>query len=174
MKQIKLYSGLFPVYPIFIAILFPPYSLLLLGWNFIINSVILLIASKLCFKKIRGDFYKKTIFPAWLLGFAAITIGSFVGLAEYFLDYYIDYDVSRELGCMISFWVAAVVIFLFNMFITLNPKRLNYFKTTVLQRILITLSMTVLTAPYAVFLPEKYELLLSNMWDTILKFIPLM
>ena len=174
MKSITLYSGLFPVYPIFIAILIPPYSIFLLGWNFIINTVILIIASKLCFKKVSGNFYKKTILPAWLLGFASIAIGSFAGLAEFFLDYYIDYDVSRERGCAVSFIVAVVMIFVFNLFITLNPKRLDHFKTTLLSRILISLSMTVLTAPYGFFLPEKYEVLLSNIWDCVLKFIPLM
>ena len=167
MKSIKLYSGLFPVYPIFIAILIPPYSIFLLGWNFIINTVILIIASKLCFKKVSGNFYKKTILPAWLLGFASIAIGSFAGLAEFFLDYYIDYDVSEKLGCAVSFFVAVVMIFLFTMMITLNPKRHKDFKMTMVQRILTSLAIAISTAPYSFFLPEKYAVFLSDIWDNV-------
>ena len=166
MKQVKLYSIL-PIYPMFIAMLIPPYSGILLGWNFLILSVILVIVSKLCFKKVSGKFYCDTIFSAWLLGFAAIAICSFVGLAEFFLDYYIDYDVSEKLGCAVSFFVAVVMIFLFTMMITLNPKRHKDFKMTMVQRILTSLAIAISTAPYSFFLPEKYAVFLSDIWDNV-------
>lgn len=169
MKQVKLYSIL-PIYPMFIAMLIPPYSGILLGWNFLILSVILVIVSKLCFKKVSGKFYCDTIFSAWLLGFAAIAICSFVGLAEFFLDYYIDYDVSEKLGCAVSFFVAVVMIFLFTMMITLNPKRHKDFKMTMVQRILTSLAIAISTAPYSFFLPEKYAVFLSDIWDNVFSF----
>ena len=104
MKKNKLYNMIFPVYPMFISMFFPPLIFLILGGNFIIDSLLMLIISKICFKKISGMFYVKHIFAAWGLGFAADIIGAVVCFSMLFSG------IVLETSVIIGFLIAVLFI----------------------------------------------------------------
>lgn len=150
MKKNKLYNMIFPVYPMFISMFFPPLIFLILGGNFIIDSLLMLIISKICFKKISGMFYVKHIFAAWGLGFAADIIGAVVCFSMLFSG------IVLETSVIIGFLIAVLFIFVLDFFITFNPALHKAYRLDFTQRLLSSLAFAVFTAPITFFLPDSF------------------
>lgn len=83
--EVRLYNMILP--PFMLMMFSPLLWLISLAGNFIIDSVMVIIISLIMFRKISGEFYKKSILKVWLLGFASDFIGViylfFIDLAAY-------------------------------------------------------------------------------------------
>lgn len=171
-KDVKLYNMIVPLY---LLMYFSPIALLItLPGNFIIDSVVLLIISLVFFKRLDKSFYIKNIWLVWILGFVADFIGvGLLFLGELFSDSYansfredgiypfmkginnisnppFDLNFYSYIFIGIVVFVTAVVIFLFDYFISFRKSGL-----TKKQRTLASLAFAVFTAPYTLFLPSS-------------------
>ncbi|MGN1433063.1 MAG: hypothetical protein ACI4XI_05095 [Ruminococcus sp.] len=173
--EVRLYNMILP--PFMLMMFSPLLWFISLAGNFIIDSAIILIISLIIFRKISGEFYKKSILKVWLLGFASDFIGVIylfcVDLAAYSAgayNYAEEDSVFRKYlsganrafsHCdTSSFWavvylasgilVAAIFIFLFNYFISFRKTDL-----TKKQKLFSSMMLAVCTAPYTLLLPSE-------------------
>lgn len=142
--SIKLYNVLFPVWMLF---LFPAMWLIILPGNFLIDSLVLLIAMyalKLADKK---SFYKKHILKIFAFGMLADIIGSGVMFALLLLEISTSAD---ELYLTIpAMLLSAALIYVFNYFVTFkhSDKELRH---------KLSLTFAIATAPYTFLIPTSW------------------
>ncbi|MBQ8539123.1 MAG: hypothetical protein IJ433_05690 [Ruminococcus sp.] len=173
-KDVKLYNMILPTF--MLLTMHPLMWVLSLTGNFIIDSIVLLLASLVVFKKFDGKFYKKNILKVWGLGFLADLIGagylflggavgySYINRFDEPIDSFMynlmdgmndtlnhsDIVTAYSVGFMISaMLVAAVAIFLMDYFMVFKNSGL-----TKKQGVIASLMFAILTAPYTYFLPE--------------------
>lgn len=172
--EVRLYNMILP--PFMLMMFSPLLWLISLAGNFIIDSVMVIIISLIMFRKISGEFYKKSILKVWLLGFASDFIGLIylliVGLIDSVFCVGMDYDGNNIFFKYLSgsamafhsdttsFWaviylasgilVAAICIFLFNYFISFRKTDL-----TKKQKLFSSIMLAVCTAPYTLLLPAE-------------------
>lgn len=156
-KDIKLYNLIFPVYMLW---LMPPVFFIVAILNFIIDSIVVLIAEK--YLKIKDIFtkYKKVILKVWIFGFIADFIGAlflFVMSAlfenlnipiKYSIDYNPFGNIYALIITLVGILIAGVLIFIFNKKICFNKIEL-----TERQRFILSLVMAIVTAPYLFLMP---------------------
>lgn len=175
-SDIKLYNAIFP--PYMLIFLVPTLFVIALLGNFIVDSIVLLIISFYIYKKINLRFYGRNIIKVWLLGFLADAIGDGYLIAVSLFSgatYYEGNDLFRQIlsGVYIavnhsvydsfggfSFWgfcflfsgviISGVLIFIFDyLFVFNNPD------ITKRQKIVSSLMLAVITAPYTFLLPQE-------------------
>lgn len=159
-KGVKLYNLIFPVY---ILWLIPPVFFVVAVLNFIIDSIVVLMAEK--FLKIDDILkkYKKVILQVWELGFVADFIGAafLFGMSSLFsnldipIRYNIDYDpfgnVYALIITIIGILIAGFFVFVFNRKICFKN-----IDITERQKFILSLVMAIVTAPYLFLLPAQY------------------
>lgn len=174
-KNIRLYNMILPPYMLMAFV--PSIAVFSLVGNFIIDSLVLLIISIIIFKKIDKDFYIKSIWRVWLLGFA----GDFVGVIYLFIGSEIGYtyihtnryapndlvysimdsmnnvtnhpsEVTFYSICFLvsAIFISVIAIFFFDYFIAFRKNTM-----TKKQKLLSALSFAVFTAPYTFLLPNE-------------------
>ena len=159
-KEIKLYNLIFPVYMLW---LIPPVIFIIGILNFIIDSIVVLITKKIL--KIENIFakYKKVILKVWIFGFLADFIGALFlffmsGLFEGLnipIKYNIDYNPFGNIYALIitflGILISGILIFIFN-------KKICYKKIDITekQKFILSLIMSIATAPYLFLLPMNW------------------
>ena len=156
-KEYKLNNIIFPAWALFV---FPFAWAVILPANFIIDSVVVVIALKLLRASNIKILYKKMIFKVWGLGFAADILGSIslmiiLGFADDItrMKYRgLSYDpTSYPLGLIlisIAVLISGILIYAFNYY--------GHFKELDMepdQKKKLALSLAIVTAPYLMFLP---------------------
>lgn len=144
-KDIKLYNVLFPVW---MLLLFPPTWLIVLPGNFLIDSLVLLIAMYFLKIEEKKRFYKRNILKIFGFGLLSDIIGS-----VYMLILSICFDIGR-MGdepylTLPAFLLSAALIFVFNYFVTLR-------KYDHRIRFKISLTYAIVTAPYTFLIPSSW------------------
>ncbi len=161
MKKDKLYNVIFPVWLIFIM---PPIILFVIPANFIIDSLVLIIALKLlkvtdCFKK-----YKSAILKVWGYGFLVDIFGSalllltqFMEFSEFWYDNLIAPIASNPFSKPLALVYALVVVAICGFLIYFGNYRLTLKKTNLdnKQKKFVSLLLAVITAPYLFLLPTS-------------------
>lgn len=171
MKEIKLYNMILPPFMLFLFL--PWWWIGSIVGNFIIDSVVLLTLAFIMLKKFDFKVYKNSIIKVWTLGFTADLLGIFYLIivsiaanAEYYegnniwkqilsgiylATSYSHFDsIYGVLFIVSGILLSAVLIFVFNYFIS--------FKNSILskkQKIIMSLFIAVLTAPYTFLLPKE-------------------
>lgn len=171
MKEIRLYNMILPPFILFLFL--PWWWIGSIAGNFIIDSVVLLLISLIMFKKFKFELYKNVIIKVWILGFLADLLGilyliivSAFSNAEYYegnniwnqilSGIYLATNHSHfdsifgVLFIVSGIFFSAILVFVFNYFIS--------FRNTILsrkQKIVMSLSIAVLTAPYTFLLPKE-------------------
>lgn len=175
-SDIRLCSTVFPPYMLIFLV---PWLLgaVLIG-NFIINSIVLLIISFYLYKKINMRFYGKKIIWVWLLGILADAIGDGYLIAVSLFsgaEYYEGNDLFKQMlsGIYIavnhsvydsfgrfSFWgfcfllsgviISGVLIFILDYLFVFSDNSI-----TKRQRVVSSLMLAVITAPYTFLLPKE-------------------
>ena len=144
-KDIKLYNVLFPVWMI---MMMPIVWIIVLPGNFIIDSLVLFVSMFILRIKEKKQFYKKFILKIFAFGFLADAIGSaymFILMVEFSVGDYGD-EPYLTVPALI---IAAVLIFIFNYFITFK-------KVDKKEKIILSLIFAVVTAPYTFLIPSKW------------------
>ncbi|MBQ8414734.1 MAG: hypothetical protein IJX58_05795 [Clostridia bacterium] len=143
-NEIKLYNILFPIW---LLILMPTAWIAVLPVNFIVDSLVLIIASKKIGIFERGT-YKKHILKVWIFGFLADMIGAglILGVMSLFdLNIRGDEPILTVPALLLS----AIFIFIFNYaFSFKNLDKAVRFK--------MALSFAVFTAPYTFLIPLNW------------------
>lgn len=144
-KEVKLYNVLFPLW---MLMLFPVTWLIILPGNFIIDSLVLIIAMRVLKIEEKKPFYKANILKIFVLGILADIVGA---------AFMLMLGMGFEIGRMLDEWyltvpallISAVCIFLFNYFITFRKydKRIRY---------KLALTFAIATAPYTFLYPSEW------------------
>lgn len=141
-KEIRFYNIIFPIW---MVLFFPITWLVIIPANFIIDSIVLLIALRALHILHSKRIYKRTILKVWIFGFLSDIIGAgcCLGLMHFF-----DLGIIGEepIITIPGVIIAAVMIFIFNYFISfkwLGKK----------DRFKLALIMALTTAPYTFLIP---------------------
>lgn len=168
-KELKLYNLLFPIWMLWI---FPLTWLVILPGNFIIDSLVVLIALKLLKVQDIKKTYKKVILKVWGFGFLSDFIGTVFMLLALLLDnlwdsrsgfgkwWYehitnaVSYNPFENIWAVL--WVTMCVImsslfiYIFNYKISLRKLELE---TSVKKKI--ALALAIFTAPFLFYMPTE-------------------
>lgn len=162
MKNVKLYNVCW--LPIWMLMFFPQCMLISLPVNFIIDSVVLLIAFAVLRVKKCKDKYWKSIKRVWCFGFIADFVGAIVMFIATFIIYHgKDTDIGLALiyepiqNKVALFWtilsiiIASVCIYKFDSKYAFSETDL-----TEKQKKKISLIMAIFTAPYVMLIPSAF------------------
>ena len=144
-KEMKLYNILFPIW---LILLIPTAWLVVLPVNFIVDSVVLLIAMRAMNILHRKNMYKKTILKIWIFGFLSDIIGAlaiFGAMALFELNIQGDEPILTIPATLI----AAIFIFIFNYKISFKgyDKKIGF---------KMALTFAIATAPYTFLIPLSW------------------
>ena len=162
MKNVKLYNvGWFPIWLLF---LWPEFWFISLPVNFIIDSIVLVIAFAVFKVEKRKDTYLKSIKHVWGYGFVADFIGAIVMMIVSFGLYG---GKETEIGLalmmnpaqnkiallwtMLAIIIAAVFIYRFDSKYAFNNTNMSE-----KQKKKVSLMMAIFTAPYTMLIPVGY------------------
>lgn len=152
--EVRLYNVLFPIWMLF---LWPPIWLVLLPGNFLIDSLVLLLAMTALGYAGRRAVWKSAIVKVWVLGFAADLAGAAVTLGLMLLldwlapQWNTFLSPGGQLLVLPGIAVAGVLIYLLN-------RRFSFRKTqlTAGQIHRLSLALAVFTAPYTMLIPVEW------------------
>lgn len=153
-RQLRLYNVLFPIWMLF---LWPGVWLILLPGNFLIDSLVLLLAMTALGYAGRKAVWKSAIFKVWGFGFAADLVGAGITLGLMLL---LDRLVPQwntflfpggQLLVLPGIVIAGVLIYLLN-------RRFSFRRTalTAEQIHRLSLALAVFTAPYTLLIPSEW------------------
>ena len=143
-KYLKLYNVLFPVW---MLLLFPQVWLIVLPGNFIIDSLVFIVSMMILKIADKKQWYKKYILKIYGFGMLSDIIGSAYMLLMVILQVS---DMGDEPYLTVpALIVSAVLIFVFNYFITFKgvDKKL---------RLTLALVFAIVTAPYTFLVPSSW------------------
>ena len=144
-KDVRLYNVLFPLWMI---LLFPVTWLIIIPGNFIIDSIVFIIAMWILRFENKKEFYKRNILKIFSIGIISDLIGS---------AYLLIMTIGFEIGRMGDEWymtvpallIAAMFIYILNYYISFKgcDKKL---------RIKLALTFAIVTAPYTFLIPSRW------------------
>jgi hypothetical protein len=144
-KQIRLYNVLFPVW---MLVTMPVIWYIVIPGNFIIDSLVLILALKALKVENRKSFYKKHIFLVFGFGFLSDILASLPMWGGVVLEWggiYGDSPLLTVPGVVL----AGVLIYVFNYFITFRKQEKPLRKK-------LSLTLAVATAPYTFLIPSAW------------------
>ncbi|WP_138159133.1 hypothetical protein [Peptoniphilus catoniae] len=156
-KDIKLYNMILPIW---MLIIFPPAWIVTIPMNFIIDSLVLIVAMKVLSLDNRKDIYKKTILPIVIFGYLSDLIGGGLLTAlSIFNDFYHFFKFSNELSFSIayapteslaSFLIVSFFVIVSGIFIYIFNYKLSFKKLSLSCEIKkkLALALAIFTAPY--------------------------
>ena len=144
-NNIKLYNVLFPFW---MLLLFPVTWLIVIPGNFLIDSLVLLVSLAVLKIEDKKQWYKRYILKIFAFGMLSDIIGS-----AYMLLMITVFDVGH-MGdepylTIPGLLIAAVMIFVFNYFVTFR-------KVEKSLRVKLALIFAVVTAPYTFLVPSSW------------------
>ena len=144
-KEVRLYNVLFPFW---MLMLFPTVWLIVLPGNFLIDSLVLLIALRCLGIDEKKLWYKRHILKIFTFGMLSDLVG-----AAYMLLLMMRFDVGNmgdELYLTLpAILLAATLIFLSNYYITFR-------KVEKPLRLKLALTFAIVTAPYTFLVPSSW------------------
>ncbi len=154
-RDVKLYNLIFPMWGIyFFGLLFPPFLLILLPANFIVDTLMLLLLFWWLKLPEKKTLYWKSIWKTWGFGFLAdvLAAGVLVGISWTnilpFNEYLPISSVPAFLFTTCGVVLAGVLIYFFH-------RKFVWRKVEIEEtdKKKIALGMAILTAPYLMYLP---------------------
>ncbi|MGM9536780.1 MAG: hypothetical protein ACI3VN_00430 [Candidatus Onthomonas sp.] len=153
-RQLRLYNVLFPIWMLF---LWPGVWLILLPGNFLIDSLVLLLAMTALGYAGRKAVWKSAIVRVWGIGFAADLVGAGIALGLMLtLDWLVpQWNTFRipggQLLVLPGIAIAGVLIYFLN-------RRFSFRRTelTAEQVHRLSLALAVFTAPYTMLIPTEW------------------
>lgn len=143
-KDVRLYNVLFPMW---MLVTLPYVWYIVIPGNFIIDSLVLIIAMKVLKMEDRKAFYKKHILPVFGFGFLADILAAVPMWLGVYLELGGTYGDSPLLTVP-GVILAAVLIFVFNYFISFR-------KCEKPLRKKLALTFAIATAPYTFLIPSS-------------------
>ena len=157
MKNYKLYNVLFPLW---MLILLPATWLVVIPANFIIDSLVLILALHFWLKKPIKEIWKKSIIKVFVLGFLSDFVGAGFLLGGLYVSSWFDFGTVFEETCngpqsfggflVLLFAVALSAICIYFADLKIAFKKLDL---EISEKKKLALALAVLTAPYTFFIP---------------------
>ena len=144
-KDVRLYNVLFPVWAL---VLFPSTWLVVILGNFLIDSLVLIIAMKVLKMEDRKGFYKKHIQPVFGFGFLADILAAALMFGGVLLEIGGNYG-DGPLLTIPGVLIAGVLIYVFNYFVSFR-------KCEKPLRKKLALTFAIATAPYTFLIPSRW------------------
>lgn len=144
-KDVRLYNVLFPVW---MLVTMPYIWYLVIPGNFIIDSLVLVIAMKVLKLEKRMEFYKKHILKVFLLGFLADLLAAVPMWVMVYLDMGGTYGDSPLLTVP-GLLIAMGLLYVFNYFVSFKDCEPGLRKK-------LALTFAIATAPYTFLIPSKW------------------
>lgn len=156
-RDVRLHNVMFPVWMFYTPLGFvfsPILWAIILGGNFVIDSLVLLLAFACLKLPDKGTLYRRCILRVWLCGFAADVLAACPmllwilrgGNESFFMAW-----TLRDLPCMLPFVaLGGAFVYVFNRFFAL--RKLGADRKTIHR---IALFLAVLTAPYTFLIPSS-------------------
>lgn len=153
-REIRLYNVLFPIWMLF---LWPSVWLIILPGNFIIDSLVLVIAMKALGYAGKKAVWKSAILPVWGIGFfsdllgAGVTLGLMALLNQLAPQWNIYLIPGGQLLVLPGILAAGVTIYFLN-------RRFSFRRTALsLEQVRrLSLALALLTAPYTMLIPTEW------------------
>ncbi len=143
-KDTRLYNVIFPFW---MLLLLPTTWLIIVPANFVIDSLVLIIAMLVFKMQDKKQIYKKCILKVFLFGFLSDIIGSGLMLVTLLLEWSATAD---ELYFTIpALIISGVLIFVFDYFISFK-------KLEKPMRLRLALTFAIATAPYTFLIPTEW------------------
>lgn len=160
-KELKFYNILFPVW---LLLVYPVGWIVAIIGNFLIDTIVFQVGGKFLKIKRLDLVYKKAIWKAFLLGFAADLIGSgllllsMLGPDGWWMDAVAGPVSNNPFESFPAFLLVLLVVALCGYLIYLFNKKLTFRKMNLSDEIKhkLSLYMAVFTAPYLFFLPTAW------------------
>lgn len=160
MKNNKMYNVMFPIWILFIL---PITWIIIIPANFLIDTIVLLIALKLLKVQKISKVYKSSILKIWIFGFIADIIGSIALLLTQLLPESLYSSITKPvaLNPFTSIWAVIIVliaIFISGFIIYVLNSRFTFNKTKLSKKRIVQISLifAVITAPWALLYPTEY------------------
>jgi len=159
-KQVTLYNVLFPIW---FLLIFPIAWLVVLPVNFVIDSLVLLIALKLLPVEDIKDVYKKSVVKVWLCGFAADIAGAGLlfatqlDLGNWWYEYITSPVARNPFDNWYSFFYVLLAVALAGFLIYFFNTKFCFSQTDLTPKTIrrIALALAILTAPYVLLAPSQ-------------------
>ena len=157
MKNYKLYNVLFPLW---MLILIPMTWLYVIPANFLIDSLVLIIAVRFLIKKPIKEIWKKSIVRVFVFGFLSDFVGAGFLLGGLYISSWLDFGTVFEETCngptsfggfiilSIAVAISAICIYFANLKFSFKKLDLEIFEKKKLA-----LALAIATAPYTFFIP---------------------
>ena len=143
-KDVRLYNVLFPFWMI---MLIPTTWFIVIPGNFLIDSLVLLIAMKLMHVESKKQFYWKHIWKIFVFGIISDLIGSALLFFSVVLEFA---TMGDELYITIpAMIISSICIYLFNRYITFKKDEPHI-------RCKMALTFAIVTAPYTFLIPSSW------------------
>lgn len=140
----RLYNVIFPFW---MLLLLPAMWLIIIPANFVIDSLVLIIAMHILKMKNKAKIYGKCILKVFLFGFLADIIGSGLLYLAMLLGWS---SMGDELYLTIpALIISAVLLFVFDYFFSFK-------KITGENRLKLALTFAIATAPYTFLIPTEW------------------
>ena len=157
MKSYKLYNVLFPLW---MLILLPVTWLVVIPANFLIDSLVLILALHFWIKKPIKEIWKKSIIKVFVFGFLSDFVGAGFLLAGLYASAYLDFGTVFEETCNGPTSFGGFLLLLFAAFLSgicIYFADLKFaFKKLELEtaeKKKLALALAIATAPYTFFIP---------------------
>ncbi len=150
-RDVTLYNMIFPIWGM---ILFPPLWVITMPFNFIIDSIVLIIAMNKLNIENKGKVYQKSILKVFLHGYLADIIGAviIIVIIKLFEDTMpvlnrLHYEPATN---PITFIIMALVIALVGYFIYIFNKKISFENLDIdeIKKHKLSLALAIFTAPY--------------------------
>ena len=152
-QSVRLYNVMFPVWFLF---LFPMLWIWILPANFLIDSLVLILAMTVFHYENRMQVWKKSILKVWIIGFLSDIAGALLVFGIYLLlETYTDLALycfpMEQLIILPGLAAAGVLIYFLN-------RRFSFRKTELTggQIHRLSLVMAIVTAPYTMLIPLSW------------------
>lgn len=144
-KEVRFYNVIFPVW---MLLMIPVLWAVVIVGNFIVDSIVLLVALAVMKIAEKKQMYKKLIFKIYAFGLLSDVIGAVYMLAM-MVVFRIGNDGDEWYLTVPGLLIAAALIFVFNYFVSFRRlERPLRFK--------LALTFAVITAPYTFLIPNEW------------------
>ena len=157
MKNYKLYNVLFPIW---MLILLPVTWFVVIPANFLIDSLVLILAAHFWIKKPIKEIWKKSIIKVFVFGFLSDFVGAGFLLSGLYASAYLDFGTVFEETCngptsfggfiilTIAVAISAICIYFADLKIAFKKLELE-----TAEKKKLALALAIATAPYTFFIP---------------------
>ena len=141
-----------------ILLLITPVGLIPVGYNLVLNFLVLFPAIWIMNKRINGKLMLKTILLSWLIAVGGMILGFIISLwcGETVPVFTENRLLYRRIWVVVGFIIGTAAVFVGHYFMTFGKRFRETVNMKTRQRVAFSCVMTVINAPYCLFIPVAF------------------